>query len=142
MRRRSLWLTALALVFAGMLQACREPDGGETFIRQDAGRDGVDSYTLPRTDTAAACGFWVYARTRRHTVENLQLNVQWLAPSGDAFSETVYMRSVGPRGSREAYRSEVVPAQAGDWQLSVRPVGAEEELLGWGVVYKKRDGTR
>ena len=75
-------------------------------------------------------------------MENLQLNVQWLAPSGDAFSETVYMRSVGPRGSREPYRSAVVPAQAGDWQLSVRPVGAEGELLGWGVVYKKRDGTR
>ena len=142
MRLRGLLLTAAALVFAGMLQACREPDGGETFIRQDAVRDGVYIYTLPLTDTTAAYDFWFYSRTRRHTVENLQLNVQWLAPSGDAFAETVYMRSVGPRGSREAYRSEVVPAQAGDWQLSVRPVGAEEELLGWGVVYKKRDGAR
>ena len=142
MRRRGLWLTVAALVCAFSLQACREPDGNETFLRQDAARDGVYVYTLPLADTTAAYDFWFYSRTRRHTVEDLQLNVQWLAPSGDAFSETVYMRSVGPRGSRELYRSAVVPAQAGDWQLSVRPVGAEGELLGWGVVYKKRDGTR
>ena len=142
MRRRGLWLTVAALSCAFLLQACREPDGDELFLRRDAARDGVYIYSLPLTDTTAAYDFWFYSRTRRKTVENLQLNVQWLAPSGEAFSETVYMRSVGPRGSREAYRSEVVPARAGDWQLSVRPVGAEEELLGWGVVYRKRDGTR
>ena len=50
--------------------------------------------------------------------------------------------SFEPRGSKELYRSGVVPAQAGDWQLSVRPVGVDEDFLGLGVIYKKRDGTR
>ena len=142
MCRRGFWLAVAALSCTCLLKACREPDGDEFFLRREAARDGVYIYTLPLTDTTAAYDFWFYSRTRKHTVENLQLNVQWLAPSGEAFSETVYMRSVGPPGSRAAYRSEVVPARAGDWQLSVRPVGAEKELLGWGVVYRKHDGTR
>ena len=142
MRGRGFWLAVAALVCACALAGCREPDGYETFVRRAAARNGVYVFSLPLADTTAAYDFWFYSRTRRHTVENLQLNVQWLAPSGDGFSETVYMRCVQRRGSKELYRSKMVPAQAGDWQLSVRPVGAVDELLGWGLVYRKRDGTR
>ena len=142
MRGRGFGLAVAALACVCALAGCREPDGYETFVRRDAARNGVYVFSLPLADTTAAYDFWFYSRTRRHAVENLQLNVQWLAPSGDGFSETVYMRSVQRRGSKELYRSGMVPAQAGDWQLSVRPVGAEDELLGWGVVYKKHDGTR
>ena len=142
MRCRGLWLAVAALACALALAGCREPDGFETFVRRDAARNGVYVFSLPLTDTTAAYDFWFYSRTVRHPVTNLRLNVQWLSPSGDGFSETVYMRSVLRRGSKELYRSGMVPAQAGDWQLSVRPVGAEDELLGWGVVYKKHDGTR
>ena len=115
----------------------------ELFLRREDARDGVYIYTLPLKDTTAAYDFWFYSRTSGVRLDNVQLNVQWLAPSGDGFSETVYMRGVDARGAKEAYRSGMVPAQAGDWQLSVRPVGVDAELLGWGVIYKKNeDGTR
>lgn len=133
-----LFLPALILALA----ACSEPDGEEFFLRREQARDGVYVYTLPLNDTTAAYDFWFYGRTLRRPLENLQLNVQWLAPSGDGFTETVYMRSVEPRGTKELYRSGMVPAQAGDWRLSVRPVGTDEDFLGLGVIVSKQDGTR
>ena len=121
---------------------CSEPDGEEFFLRRDEAQDGVYVYTLPLRDTTAAYDFWFYSRSGRETLENIQLHVQWLAPSGDGFTETVYMRSVEPRGTKELYRSAMVPAQAGDWRLSVRPVGVDRDFLGLGVIVRKRDGTR
>ena len=144
MRNRRLFGTVLAaLALSLALPACSEPDGAELFLRRDEARDGIYVFTLPLQDTTAAYDFWFYSRTARTRLDNLQLNVQWLAPSGDGFSETVYMRSVGPLGSRELYRSGMVPAQAGDWQLSVRPVGVDEGFAGLGVIYKRYEhGTR
>jgi hypothetical protein len=140
-RRRILAaLTALACGWG--LTACSEPDGMELFVRREAARDGVYVYSLPLTDTTAAYDFWFYSRVGKQPLENLQLNVQWLAPSGNGFSETVYMRRVELRGTRELYRSGMVPAEAGDWQLSVRPVGVGDDFLGLGVVFKRQDGTR
>ena len=133
-------LSALSLGWA--LTGCREPDGWETFLRRDAARDGVYVFSLPLADTTAAYDFWFYSRMGRRPLENLQLNVQWLAPSGEGFSETVYMRRVEVSGTRELYRTGMVPAEAGDWQLSVRPVGAGEDFLGLGVMFRKQDGTR
>ena len=131
-----------ALCLAAVLQACSRSEDLEFFVRQADARDGVYVYSLPLRDTTAAYDLWFFSRTASQRVENLRLNVQWLAPSGDAFAETVYMRSVESRGTRELYRSGMIPAQAGNWQLSVRPVGADGELLGFGIVCKKRDGTR
>ena len=141
-RRGSKVFFLTALCLAAVLPGCVRSEDFEIFVLREDARDGVYVYTLPLQDTTAAYDFWFYSRVGTHPVENLQLNVQWLAPSGDAFSETVYMREVGLRGSREPYRSGMVPAQAGDWQLSVRPVDMSGELLGFGVVCKKRDGTR
>ena len=133
----------LAAFFLGwLLPACSEPDGMEEFIFRKDARDGVYVFSLPLTDTTARYDFWFYSRVGKTPLSNVQLNVQWLAPSGDGFSETVYMRSVDTRGTKERYRSGMVPAEAGDWQLSVRPVDVGEDFLGLGVVYKKQDGTR
>ena len=134
----------VAVVLTGcLLPSCAPPpEGVERFIRRDAARDGVYIYSLPLRDTTTAYDLWFYSRTAQRPITNLRLNVQWLSPSGEAFSETVYMRTVGPRGSRELYRSGVIPAEAGDWQLSVRPVGVDEAFLGLGVICKQTDGTR
>ncbi|MCR4859438.1 MAG: hypothetical protein K5910_02095 [Bacteroidales bacterium] len=142
MRGRGIWALAVSLLLGWVLSACSEPDGAELFLHRDAARDGVYVFSLPLTDTTAAYDFWFYSRVERQPLTNLQLNVQWLSPSGDGFSETVYMQRVDPRGSREAYRSGMVPAEAGAWQLSVRPVGVDGDFLGLGVIYKKQDGTR
>ena len=140
--RRPLLALFAVLVCGWGLAACSEPDGVELFVRRSAARDGVYIYRLPLTDTTAAYDFWFYSRSQKHSLADVQLNVQWLAPSGNGFSETVYMRRVDVLGSRELYRSGMVPAEAGEWQLSVRPVGTGEELLGFGVVCKRQDGTR
>jgi hypothetical protein len=142
-RRGFLRLAFAALCLSAVLPGCSRPEDMEVFVPRQEARDGVYVFALPLQDTTAAYDFWFYSRSDSRPVENLRLNVQWLAPSGDAFAETVFMRSVGPKGTKERYRSGMIPAQAGDWQLSVRPVGAEaEELLGFGFVCKKRDGTR
>ena len=141
-RRGFLRLAFAALCLAAVLPGCSPPEDMEVFVPRQEARNGVYVFTLPLQDTTAAYDFWFYSRTETRPVENLRLNVQWLAPSGDALTETVYMRSVGPKGAKERYRSGMIPAQAGDWQLSVRPVGAEDELLGFGLVCKKLDWTR
>ncbi|MCR4823859.1 MAG: hypothetical protein K5849_00720 [Bacteroidales bacterium] len=142
MKPGRIWAYAAAFILGWMLPACSEPDGMEEFVSRKDARDGVYLFTLPLTDTTAAYDFWFYSRVGKTPVNNVRLNVQWLAPSGDGFSETVYMRSVGVRGTKELYRSGMVPAQAGDWQLSVRPVDVGPDFLGMGIVYKKQDGTR
>lgn len=124
------------------LPSCADTGVVEEFVRRDEARSGVYVYKLDLPDTTAAYDVWFYSRSGERPLESVQMNVQWLAPSGDAFFETVYMRRVDPRGSKELYRSGVVPAQAGEWQLSVRPVGVDEDFLGLGVIYEKRDGTR
>ncbi|NLZ19731.1 MAG: hypothetical protein GXY24_05650 [Bacteroidales bacterium] len=131
-----------ALCLGMVLPACSRPEDLEFFVLRDDARDGVYVYTLPLQDTTSAYDFWFYSRTETEPLENLRLNVQWLSPSGEGFSESVYMREVGLRGSKELYRSGMIPAQAGEWQLSVRPLDGSGELLGFGVVCKKRDGTR
>ena len=141
--RRGKWALLVALACGLMLPGCSEPDGVELFVRREEVRGGVYVFSLPLKDTTAAYDFWFYSRSERERLENLQLNVQWLAPSGDGFAETVYMKTVERRGSKELYRRAMVPAQAGDWQLSVRPVGADGAIRGLGVICKKNeDGTR
>ena len=141
--RRGRWALLAALVCGLALPGCSEPDGVELFVRREDVHGGVYVFSLPLKDTTAAYDFWFYTRSEGERLENLQLNVQWLAPSGDGFAETVYMRTVDPLGTKELYRRAMVPAQAGDWQLSVRPVGAAEAIRGLGVICKKKEnGTR
>ncbi|MBQ9659679.1 MAG: hypothetical protein IJV37_00235 [Bacteroidales bacterium] len=142
MQGRRILPLLLAAAALGWLPGCSQPDSLELFVRRDAARDGVYVYSLPLTDTTCAYDFWFYSRAGREPLENLQLNVQWIAPSGKRFSEVVYMRTVSTLGTKELYRSGMVPAEAGEWQLSVRPVGVKEDFPGFGVVCKKRDGTR
>lgn len=139
-RAWSLLLSALVCLLA--LPSCAETEEVEEFVRRDEARSGVYVYKLNLADTTAAYDVWFYSRCAERPLESVQMNVQWLAPSGKAFSETVYMRRIEPDGSKEMYRSGMVPAQAGDWQLSVRPVGVGEDFLGLGVICRKQDGTR
>ncbi len=142
MRPRRLGSALLVWALAA-LSACSVPEAaeGETFLRRDQAREGVYVFPLTLTDTTAAYDFWFYSRSERRAVDNLRLDVRWTAPSGDSFTETVYMRRVTPGGTRELYRSGMVPAQAGSWRLSVRPAEAEE-ILGLGLISRRSDGTR
>ena len=85
--RRPLLALFAVLVCGWGLAACSEPDGVELFVRRSAARDGVYVYRLPLTDTTAAYDFWFYSRPRKQALDDVQLNVQWLSPSGEGFSE-------------------------------------------------------
>ena len=140
---RRAWSLLLAVLACSLaLSSCVEPDAVEDFVRRDEARSGVYVYKMELADTTSAYDVWFYSRSADCPLENVEMRVQWLAPSGDAFAETVYMRRIDARGTKELYRSGVVPAQAGAWQLSVRPVGVGEDFLGLGVIFKKQDGTR
>ncbi|SKC43873.1 hypothetical protein SAMN06298214_0677 [Bacteroidales bacterium WCE2004] len=141
--RRGKWALLAALACGLMLPGCSEPDGVELFLRREEVRGGVYVFTLPLKDTTAAYDFWFYTRSTGRRLDNVRLNAQWLDPAGDGLSESVYLRTVSPDGTKELYRSGMVPARAGDWQLSVRPVDAADEILGLGVICKKKEhGTR
>jgi hypothetical protein len=142
MSGRFLRVLVAGALLGCLLPACKSPESTELFVRRTAAQDGVYIYSLPLTDTTAAYDIWFYSRVSEHPLHSLQLNVRWLSPSGESLAETVYMRSVERRGTRELYRSGLVPAEAGDWQLSVRPVGVDEDFLGLGVICKRQDGTR
>jgi hypothetical protein len=141
MRRAWSWLLT-ALVCSLALVSCVETADVEDFVRRDEAWSGVYVYKMELPDTTAAYDVWFYSRSADRPLEGVEMRVQWLAPSGEAFAETVYMRRIDPRGTKELYRSGVVPAQAGTWQLSVRPVGVGEDFLGLGVICKKQNGTR
>lgn len=134
-----LAVAAIALLSA----ACSGAGQTSRFIRSDKAPEGVYVFELPLEDSLASYDFWFYSRVEETPMSNLRLDVQWLSPSGRSLSETVYMRSVGLEGDREKYRSGMVPADAGLWRLSVRPVGAGDDFCGLGLVYvKNTDGTR
>ena len=142
MSGRSIRALVAGVLLGCLLPACSSPEGTEVFVRRAAAQDGVYVFSLPLTDTTAAYDIWFYSRVSERPLHSLQLNVRWLSPSGESVAETVYMRSVERRGTRELYRRGLIPAEAGDWQLSVRPVGADEDFLGLGVICKRQDGTR
>ena len=85
MRGRTILPLLLAAALGALLPGCSQPDSLELFVRRDAARDGVYIYSLPLADTTAAYDFWFYSRVGSRPIESLQLNVQWLAPSGRAF---------------------------------------------------------
>ena len=133
----------VAAMAAGLsLASCSEPRSNEQFVRADQASDGVYVFTVPLTDSLAVYDFSFYSRTGVGTIHSLEMRVQWLAPSGDSMAETVYMSEVGPKGNSEIYRSGVVPAEYGDWKISVRPVGVDSDFTGLGLITERRDGTR
>lgn len=125
-------------LLAGMLSAgCSRPLSTETFVRRDNAANGVYVYEIELTDTLSTYDIWFYGRTLSGVLQSLPLNVQWLAPSGKRFSETVYMKRIDTDGEKELYRSGVVPSEPGKWQLSVRPVGVDDDFCGLGMICRE-----
>ncbi len=132
-----------ALLLALAMGGCVAPaDVRESFVPADSARDGVYSFSLPLTDSLAVYDFSFYGRLLSGRQDNVELRVLWLSPSGESFSETVYMKSLDSRGSRELYRSGVRLSEAGEWKINVRPVGVGNGFTGLGLICTKSDGTR
>lgn len=139
---RSSSFAAAVLAAALLAAGCSRPLSTEIFVRSSQAENGVYVFDLTLADSLAPYDFWFYSRTLGTEISSLPLNVQWLAPSGKRFSETVYMKKVDADGESELYRSGVVPAESGQWRLSVRPVGVDDDFCGLGIICKENDGTR
>ncbi len=137
MRLPAALLTALLC-----LAACSRPGGYNGFVRSDEAHDGVYSFSLPVTDTLDAYDFSFYGRLLYGRQRNVELRVRWLSPSGESFSETVYMKGLDSKGSKELYRSGVRLTECGEWRLNVRPVGVGDAFTGLGLICTVSDGTR
>ena len=127
----------LALLLALALVSCGQPSAREYFQRS-AG-DGEYSFNFEMTDTLAAYDISFYAALDRSpfkadTLASFPLQVVWRSPSGRFFSETVYYPASQPR---TLYRSNVVPAEFGEWNISVTVNPEPEGLRGLGIVCAK-----
>lgn len=138
MKARALIPCLVALAFCLAPVACVKPVSTEMFIPAAKAQAGVYVFDFEMADTLSTYDFYFYTRVDDPQLDSLPLKVMWLAPSGESFTETVYM---DPTALKELYRSGVRPAEAGDWRICVRPVGVGEGFRGLGLVCKD-NGTR
>lgn len=139
-RLLGLILTAVACL---SVASCRQPDTQDIFVHASEAVDGVYHYGFELKDSLSTYDFSFYARSAHARMDNLELRVQWISPSGKTMRETVYMQEVTKDGSRELYRSGVVPVEYGAWRITVRPVDDTGSLTGLGVICKNNfNGTR
>ena len=129
-------LVALALCLAP--SGCVKPASSEKFIPAAKAQAGIYVFDFEMADTLSTYDFYFYTRVDGPQLDSLPLKVMWVAPSGESFTETVYM---DPTAVMEPYRSGVRPAEAGDWRICVRPVGVSGGFRGLGLVCKD-NGTR
>ena len=135
----------LCLIISVLLYSCSEPLSSYQFVREDkCASEGVYVFHLDMSDSLAVYDVSIYSSAQKGRVENLELLARWIAPDGQSFSETVYMKDVERKGSRELYRSSMRPgSQSGAWILSLKPSVERGRLSGLGVICTKRDdGTR
>lgn len=129
-------LAALALFLAPC--SCIRPSSFETFIPASKAQAGVYVFDFEMADTLSTYDYYFYTRVDGPQLDSLPLKVMWLAPSGESFTETVYM---DPASVKELYRSGVRPGEAGGWRICVRPLGVGNGFRGLGLVCKD-NGTR
>lgn len=134
----------LALVCACIAAgACSEPSVQDTFIRSDRTESGVYGFSIDLCDTLSCYDLYFYSSVAGTVpMENVRLDIEWVSPSGERASESVYFREISVDGSRELYRSAVVPEIAGTWRLEVRPDVGEASLTGLGLICIRKNGTR
>ena len=129
---------ACLLLTVGLV-ACHAPQSRETFLPGD----GPYIFPVALTDSSAAYDQSLFTRVDgRKAPGELQLQMDWTAPDGTPWTETVFLPLKGSGVfSREActpYRSHLVPDQLGMWTLIVTPVQAPEGLRGMGLIVKSQ----
>ena len=129
--------------------ACSRPDSYEEFRTFDKSKGGVHGFTLCMDDTLSTYDIWIYTRVeassraaRQALAEfSMPLDIEWTDPEGNSFEEVVYMHPGGHNGSKELYRSGLVPVVPGEWSLDIRPLATPVGFCGIGIICKT-DGTR
>lgn len=134
----------IILFFLAVL-SCRQPGSMEFFVPGDT---GPFTFPVDLSDTTASYDFDFYTRLDGHHRDILSdtempLTLMWTAPSGALYVETVYVPLSGSgetfysRQVRAPYRSGVVPAEAGTWQIRASLPVAVPGLRGLGLIVKR-----
>ena len=136
------WILFPACVLTLVAGACAKPSVQEQFVRSDEARMGVYAFELDLDSSSRSYDIYLYSSTVLDTLlDEVRLDVQWISPSGEAASETVYLRDVCKRGVKELYRSGVEPEERGVWRLRVKVYDPGGDLTGLGIICESY-GTR
>lgn len=117
-----------------LIAACGEPSSRELFIRSDG--SGEYTFAVEMTDSAATYDLSFYTAIdhplmQPDTLGSFRMKLLWRSPSGRYFSETVYY----PADSAAVrYRSGLVPAENGSWELQVSISPEPPGMRGMGLV--------
>lgn len=153
MRIRLLKTTVASLLAVLMVQGCSRPVREEGFIRAKDAPDGVYSFGLDLQDSLSTYDIKVYSRVesvfrKLPAMISTPLSVSWISPSGQRYSENVWLTLTRPGTSpyllesEQFYRRGLVPAEYGKWTLELSPDDAPKGFSGLGVITIRHDGTR
>lgn len=132
-------LSLLSVLF--LLLSCSAEGEVCSFVRRDDLSAPFYTFTVDMSDSSASYDISLLGRASRGPVNNLELKIRWIAPSGESFVDRVYMKTITAHGDQERYWSGVVPRQNGIWKVAVLPGDGADGLLGMGLICKK-NGTR
>ncbi|MBQ9477772.1 MAG: hypothetical protein IJU63_08335 [Bacteroidales bacterium] len=145
MLRTLRWVMPLAALL--LAAACSRPDTWEQFIRTADAPGGVYAFEMDLSDSTALYDFTFYLRNDKTSLWtraedcSVPLDIVWTAPSGESWSERVYLRSGDERGRVEPYRRDCMMAESGTWTLQVTPRDTDRGFRGLGIICH-RHGTR
>lgn len=141
--RRAASLILLCIL---CVTACREPLSREAFVKGP----GPYEFSVPMNDSTVLYDFDFYTRIDAspediRALSDLPLTITWTSPSGQRFTESVFLPLQGrtsffSRQIREPYRAGISPWEYGDWTMSVFvPVSASVPgMRGLGLIITKR----
>lgn len=135
---RALTKVIIALAFLWTPAGCVRPVSTEIFIPSSKAEDGVYVFDIEMSDSLSTYDISFYTRVDGPQLDSLPLKVLWLSPSGESFSETVYM---DPSENTELYRSGIRLYEYGDWRICVRPDTDSRGFRGLGIICRQ-NGTR
>lgn len=136
----------LLAAMAGMFLSCSEPLVTETFVRssqRDA--DGCYRYCVDMSDSLSSYSLYFFTRIDGPGAgdrRDIRLHVDLVSPSGQRYAEETVIPSGSFRSNGRftsdcyvPYRTGFVPAEYGDWMLSVTVDGeaAMEGFRGLGL---------
>lgn len=135
-------LLLIFLYAALALWSCSKPDREVMFIKEKDAAGGVYEFGFAMNDTLASYDISFYTRVAGSWKESIRLDVEWIAPDGKKFDESVFF---GPSddysGFVEAYRTGVVPVVPGDWTIKVKTGNVPKGFWGLGLMCEE-NGTR
>lgn len=154
-RQAMLRKMALAVMMVSAMVSCSRPDSYEPFIvREKAEYGDTYSFELNCSDLSSSYSLDFYTRLEREPFgdfpsEPMNLDLRFISPDGTAYSDTVAF-DLGTLSDSSyyahdyylPYTNKLDVNTPGYWRLKVKAINQPEEMLGLGIVLKRRDGTR